>query len=496
MFALSIVSIILLALAVIAIIGVVIALVVSKSNPKELETKEGSYFDGGTFALIGYSFLVGFVTTITFGLAFPWMCCLLQKWKTKHTVICGKRQYFDGTGAQLIGKFILWVLLTIITFGIYGFWMALAIDKWIAKHTHFVGEEDNNSYFDGGILGFIGTNILAGLVMVVPFVGFAWSNVIKLRWYTKHTVCDSRRLIFVGTVGTFFLKYLLWGFLTVITLGIFALFVPVKTLKLETENTIDHEHTNAALLKASEHKNSVQNAVSMNKNLDTEFKMESLNAGINDTTKEKELLKLANEGLRSAQYLYVVKYGEEKMNEEPFAAFLKASAEAGYAPAMCLYAQTAQLTEEEKNELFSKAAEQGQIAAIKNRMNFEADKGLAENSSAVALPVLEKAVFLADVLELSAEQLSAEEKEKIKKCVLKIRKIQSSKGVASKGSAGLLVGVIVAVVAFIAVVLFGLAAIFNVRLAKEDISPRPNMDVGEPMDSQQVGVGVQAVTPN
>ena len=224
--------------------------------------------------------------------------------------------------------------------------------------------------------------------------------------------------------------------------------------------------------------------------------MESLNAGINDTTKEKELLKLAKDGLRSAQYLYVVKYGEEKMSEEPFAEFLKASAQAGYAPAMCLYAQTAELTEEEKNEFFSKAAEQGQIAAIKNRMNFEADKGLAENSSVVALPVLEKAVFLADVLEMSAEQLSAEEKEKIKKCILKIRKIQSSKGVASNGSSGLLVGVIVAVIAFIAVILFGMTAIFKITPAREAVGPRPNMAIGGAMDSQQVEVGTQAVNPN
>jgi hypothetical protein len=288
----------------------------------------------------------------------------------------------------------------------------------------------------------------------------------------------------MGTVGTFFLKYLVWGILTVITFGIFAFFLPVKNFKLEKENIIDHEHTDKALLRVSEYRNSVQNTVSMNKNFDTEYKMEGLNAGINDTTKEKELLKLANDGLRSAQYLYVVKYGEEKTNEEPFDEFLKASAQAGYAPAMCLYARTHSMEEEAKNEMLSKAAEQGQIPSIRNRMNYNANMGLDEANSNASISLLEKAVFYADVLEKSGEELTDSEKENIKKCVLKIRRIESGKKVLSKTSAGVIVAAVAAVVLFFAIIFFGLMAIFGLKMGKAELSPRPN-------EATDIGGGVE-----
>ncbi|MBQ3133595.1 MAG: DUF898 family protein [Clostridia bacterium] len=440
--------------AVLAIIAIVLVAVLSKSkNTETAETKDGSYFDGGTLGYIGYSLLVGFVTSITLGIAFPWMCCLMQRWIAKHTVVCGKRMTFDGTGVQLIGRFLLWGFLTIITFGIYGFWMSLAIKKWITKHTHFVGEEDNNSYFDGGIGGLIGTNILATLVTIVPFVGFAWSNIIRLRWERKHTVVDSRRLSFEGTVGTFFLKYLLWGFLTIITLGIYGLFVPVKNLKLEAENTLDHEHTPAALMAQSEYRNTVQNTVSANKNYNTEFEMEGLKAGINDTTDEAALRAAADGGLRCAQYLYVTRYADGQVAEEPYASMLKASAEAGYAPAMCLCALTNETDEARKNEWLDRAAEQGQIAAIHNRLAANAAAGLAATTAAAAYPLLKKAVFYADVLSAADEPLSDEEILAAKQCAMAIRKIDSGKSVSSKVGAGAIIGIVVAILA-----LFGLLA--------------------------------------
>ncbi len=447
-------------LAILAIIAVVVMIAVSKSKSSdEVETKDGSYFDGGTLALIGYSIVVTFVTLITLGIAFPWMCCMLQRWKAKHTVVCGKRMVFDGTGMQLIGKFLLWGFLTIITFGIYGIWMSLAIRKWIAKHTHFVGEEDNNSYFDGGVLGLIGTNLLATIVICVPFVGLAWSSVIQLRWDRKHTVVDSRRLVFEGTVGNFFLKYLLWGILTAITFGIYGLFVPVKTLKLEAENTIDHEHTTKALMAQSEYRNTVQNTVYANKNYMTEFEMEGLKAGINDTTDEAALRTLAESGQRCAQYLYVTKYGSEKLAEEPFASMLKASGEAGYAPAMSLYALTFETDPVLRSDWLDKAAEQGQIAAIHDRLLHLATLGLNNNN----YELLKKAVLYADVLVGSDVELSDEEALAAKQCVMAIRKIESGRSVSSKANVGAIIAVVAALIVFFVLVFGGVAAFFGMK---------------------------------
>ncbi|WP_304126490.1 DUF898 family protein [Gemella sanguinis] len=100
--------------------------------------KSESYFDGGILGYIGYSILAVLICGLTLGIATPWAVCMMQNWKTKHTVVDGQRLYFDGTGAQLFGNWIKWFLLTIITLGIYGFWLAIKMEKWIVKHTHHV----------------------------------------------------------------------------------------------------------------------------------------------------------------------------------------------------------------------------------------------------------------------------------------------------------------------------------------------------------------------
>ena len=97
-----------------------------------------SYFDGGILDYIGYSILAALICGLTFGIATPWAVCMMQSWKTKHTVVDGQRLYFDGTGAQLFGNWIKWFVLTIITFGIYGFWLKIKMEQWIVKHTHHV----------------------------------------------------------------------------------------------------------------------------------------------------------------------------------------------------------------------------------------------------------------------------------------------------------------------------------------------------------------------
>lgn len=426
-----------------------------------------SYFDGGYFAYIGYHFLVIFVSLITLGIAFPWMFCVLQKWKAKHTVICGKRQYFDGTGIQLIGKYLLWSFLTAITFGIYGFWMTLAIKRWVCKHTHFVGEEDNNSYFDGKMLGFIGTNVLATIVLAVPVVGPAWSNIIKLKWEAQHTVTDSRRLVFTGAVGTFFVKYLLWGFLTAITFGIFGLFLPVKNLRLETENTIDNEHTTDALMEQSEYRNIVRTDCASFKSNNVEYEMEAIKAGINNTTGQEELLTLANQGLRAAQYLYVTRYANEAYTAEPFSSLLKSAAEAEYAPAMSLYALTHTVDTEVRNDLLTKAADKGQIPAIRDRMVYYANIGLATAKDKEALPYLKKAVRYGDLLIESNETMTDEEQALYKKCVLAIRRIKSALPPSKKGKVALIILLVLVGIPLILGLIVGAIALIRVPFAQK-----------------------------
>ncbi len=98
---------------------------------------EESYFDGGLLDYIGISIAMWLVSIITLGIGVPWAVCIFERWKARHTVICGRRLKFVGTGGGLFGHYIKWFLLTIITFGIYGFWLYIKMEQWKSKNTVF-----------------------------------------------------------------------------------------------------------------------------------------------------------------------------------------------------------------------------------------------------------------------------------------------------------------------------------------------------------------------
>lgn len=98
---------------------------------------EKSYFDGGLLQLIGWQILGALVTTLTFGICYPWAICMIYRWEAKHTVINGRRLKFTGTATQLFGNWIKWLLLTLITLGIYSFWLNIKLMQWKTKHTVF-----------------------------------------------------------------------------------------------------------------------------------------------------------------------------------------------------------------------------------------------------------------------------------------------------------------------------------------------------------------------
>lgn len=99
------------------------------------------------------------------------------------------------------------------------------------KHTR------TDSYFDGGLLELIGWRILACLIVTVTFgIATPWAKCMLYSYQFKHTVYNGKRLKFEGTGGDLFVNTFKWVFFSIITLGIYLLFVPVKKTKWVISN--------------------------------------------------------------------------------------------------------------------------------------------------------------------------------------------------------------------------------------------------------------------
>lgn len=92
--------------------------------------------------------------------------------------------------------------------------------------------------FDGGAGTYVGTALLALLITVVSLgIAYPYALVLRQRWKTKHTYINGHRLIFLGTGIGLFGLWIKWFLLSVITLGIYLLWVVPRVQKWIVENT-------------------------------------------------------------------------------------------------------------------------------------------------------------------------------------------------------------------------------------------------------------------
>lgn len=82
--------------------------------------------------------------------------------------------------------------------------------------------ENGGSTFTGGAFANAGINMLTRFVCLIT-LGLAYPAMVcwKLRWKCSHTYVNGRQLTFDGNAAQFFGKFMLWLFLSVITLGIY-----------------------------------------------------------------------------------------------------------------------------------------------------------------------------------------------------------------------------------------------------------------------------------
>lgn len=184
-----------------------------------------SYFDGTGAGLFGTYLLYALLTIITCGFAAPWLNCAIQRWRTKHMVVDGKRVTFNGTGASLLGHWILWEFLTVITCGLFAFFIPVGLQKWNMNHTYYEGEKGaEDSRFDGNTFQYIGYNIVQFLFLVVTFgLAYPWTHNMILRWQTKHQIINNDRLIYDGTALGLLVRALVFVIVLLIPFGFLAL---------------------------------------------------------------------------------------------------------------------------------------------------------------------------------------------------------------------------------------------------------------------------------
>ena len=86
-----------------------------------------------------------------------------------------------------------------------------------------------NSFFDGGLLSFIGWHLLGTIITVCTFgICYPWAVCMIYGWEINHTVIEGYRMKFTGSAFGLFGNWIKWLLLTIITLGIYGFWVGIK----------------------------------------------------------------------------------------------------------------------------------------------------------------------------------------------------------------------------------------------------------------------------
>ena len=97
---------------------------------------------------------------------------------------------------------------------------------------------ENESKFTGGVLGHIGWNILAVLIIFFTLgIATPWALCLIWKWQITNTIIDGRKLGFKGDGLSLLGNWIKWWFFCIITLGIYGLWVPIKLEQWKVKNT-------------------------------------------------------------------------------------------------------------------------------------------------------------------------------------------------------------------------------------------------------------------
>lgn len=95
-----------------------------------------------------------------------------------------------------------------------------------------------DSEFKGGLGSLIGLRIVNFLILLFTLTIAAPVVICRsYRWKLEHEVLDGYKLIFDGRAGQLFGQWFKWVFLSIITIGIYSFWVPIKKQQWITSHT-------------------------------------------------------------------------------------------------------------------------------------------------------------------------------------------------------------------------------------------------------------------
>ena len=97
--------------------------------------------------------------------------------------------------------------------------------------------ERTDSFYDGKLLEIIGYSILSYIITIFTLgLASAWAEKLLIAYNVEHTVYNGKRLKFEGTGASLFVQKFKWIFFTIITLGIYSFWIPIKKQKWISSN--------------------------------------------------------------------------------------------------------------------------------------------------------------------------------------------------------------------------------------------------------------------
>ena len=162
---------------------------------------------------------------------------MMLRWKYRNTFINGKRLEFRGRAISLFGKYIVWVLLGIITLGIHTvFFLPVRYKQWVISNV-FVDGDNIQGSFEPGIGHYFGQRLLRWFITVITFgIGYWYAAMKFERFVWSETVISNRRLESTVTGMGYLGKSIVWFLLTIVTIGIYGIWVPIKRKRFFIEN--------------------------------------------------------------------------------------------------------------------------------------------------------------------------------------------------------------------------------------------------------------------